>query len=316
VQVQRTKEGGRRGGQQKQRTSRDARRRRRHDDTFFPRKRFFASRTNQKRELIKTALLLPVVGRCRPALQLLVIRLKPKSYPQTSSLHKMVASPVSLASHSSPAGASSIGASRSSAPSSSSSGTTTMRGRARVSSYDATLTANQAIRKRELHTFSVHFSVPNCKWVATIARAELPSSTADAAEKRRVQSFHFQTEREARKFAKVYSPPKMIADEPNCMVCQRQFTAKCRASNCRNCGVSICDDCSTRWASRMVPKTYSQQNLQIAPLTVRVCKSCDWLSNAFCMALLQGKHENVVSLVNTGNVNLRSSFADIHREAM
>ena len=67
----------------------------------------------------------------------------------------------------------------------------------------------------------------------------------------------------------------------------------------------------------MMPKTYFQhQNLQITPLTVRVCKSCAWLSNAFCMALLQGNHAHVVSLFNSGNVNLRSAFADIHKEAM
>ncbi|KAL7573409.1 hypothetical protein ACA910_006514 [Epithemia clementina (nom. ined.)] len=49
---------------------------------------------------------------------------------------------------------------------------------------------------------------------------------------------------------------------------------------------------------------------------VRVCKACDWLSNAFCMSLLQGRYQDALQLYNTGNVNLRTCFADIHREAM
>jgi hypothetical protein len=34
------------------------------------------------------------------------------------------------------------------------------------------------------------------------------------------------------------------------------------------------------------------------------------------MALLQGKYEDAVTVYDTGNVNLRSSFAGINREAM
>jgi hypothetical protein len=50
--------------------------------------------------------------------------------------------------------------------------------------------------------------------------------------------------------------------------------------------------------------------------TVRACKSCDWLSNAFCMALLQGQHNNAVLIHEKGNINLRSTFASIHKENM
>ena len=62
----------------------------------------------------------------------------------------------------------------------------------------------------------------------------------------------------------------------------------------------------------MVPRTY----LSTTSLTVRVCSSCDWLSNAFCIALLQGRADDAKLLYDTGNVNLRSSFAAIHGEAM
>jgi hypothetical protein len=63
----------------------------------------------------------------------------------------------------------------------------------------------------------------------------------------------------------------------------------------------------------MIPKTYINS---AQSLTVRVCKTCDWFSNAFCIALLQGKVEEAQQIFEAGNVNLRTSFADINREAM
>eukprot|EP00539_Tryblionella_compressa_P012645 CAMPEP_0178826392 /NCGR_PEP_ID=MMETSP0746-20121128/6725_1 /TAXON_ID=913974 /ORGANISM="Nitzschia punctata, Strain CCMP561" /LENGTH=290 /DNA_ID=CAMNT_0020488209 /DNA_START=134 /DNA_END=1007 /DNA_ORIENTATION=+ len=86
----------------------------------------------------------------------------------------------------------------------------------------------------------------------------------------------------------------------------------CKSFHCKNCGAQICDKCSRRWGIRMLPKTYVSGN----SLTVRVCKACDWLSNAFCMALLQGQYDNALLIHGTGNINLRCTFADIHKEAM
>jgi hypothetical protein len=63
----------------------------------------------------------------------------------------------------------------------------------------------------------------------------------------------------------------------------------------------------------MMPKTYVDNAHSV---TMRVCKSCDWLSNAFRMALLEGKVEFAMQLVETGNVNLRSTFSGINREAL
>lgn len=184
----------------------------------------------------------------------------------------------------------------------------------RVSCFDATLMPADSIRKRELHAFSVHYSVATSKWIATLARPAVdPSSYAE--EKRRCVGFPFATEREARKFAKVYSPPKMRTDATTCVCCSIPFNDdKCRAFHCRNCGSQVCDKCSTRWGIRMIPKTYlSNPN---SAMTVRVCKSCDWLSNAFCMALLRGSYHDALRFHATGNVNLRCTFADISREAM
>jgi hypothetical protein len=105
----------------------------------------------------------------------------------------------------------------------------------------------------------------------------------------------------------------MMPVTPECQICKSAFNHRSRSSACRNCGVCICDRCSWRWAIRMVPKTYVSST---QALTVRVCKNCDWLSNAFCISLLQGKFEAVQKLHRTGNLNLRSSFADINGEAM
>jgi len=45
----------------------------------------------------------------------------------------------------------------------------------------------------------------------------------------------------------------------------------------------------------MIPKTYL-----VYPTTwLRVCRACDWLSNAFCMALLQGRYEDAIRIHST-----------------
>mmetsp|Transcript_7015 Transcript_7015/g.10759 ORF Transcript_7015/g.10759 Transcript_7015/m.10759 type:complete len:360 (-) Transcript_7015:329-1408(-) len=191
----------------------------------------------------------------------------------------------------------------------------TMRRGRRVSCFDPSLMPTESIIKREMHAFSVHYSLATSKWIATLARPLDGLSTSNSSDdKRRCVSFPFFTEREARKFAKAYSPPKMMTNTKSCVCCNRDFNAKCRNFHCRNCGSQICDKCSARWGIRMIPKTYI--NVQNTPLTVRVCKSCDWLSNAFCMSLLHGKYENALLYYGTGNVNLRCTFADIHKEAM
>jgi len=147
------------------------------------------------------------------------------------------------------------------------------------------------------------------KYIATITR------TVD--DTNRPIQFPFATEREAKKFAKAYTPPKMLGLTSACQICNVRFDTNqrnpARRGNCRNCGVCICENCSTRWGMRMVPRTFLNT---AQSLTVRACKSCDWLSNAFCMALIQGNYDDAVKLYETGNVNLRTCFADINGEAM
>jgi hypothetical protein len=182
--------------------------------------------------------------------------------------------------------------------------------RTTVSSFSVSLMP-QAVCKRTLYPFSVHFSPQTGLWIATVAKVVEGKQLKDST---RCIHASFRTEREARKFAKAFSPPKIMNPASReCLVCLTTFNERNRPYHCRNCGVSICDKCSTRWSCKMVPKTYVPNSQAI---TVRVCKSCDWLSNSFCMALLQGQYEDAMTIFETGNVNLRCTFAAINREAM
>lgn len=170
--------------------------------------------------------------------------------------------------------------------------------RARVVS-DFDMSRMPVIIKRTLHPWSVHRSLTTSKFIATIVRpAATGSSTAGSTKVKHLQC-PFPTEREARKFCKAYSPPKFLtAASDHCMLCAVSLisgTSHRPRGHCRNCGVVICERCTCRWGLRMVPKTYVPQ----AASTVRVCKSCDWLSNAFCMALLQGRYQDALRLYET-----------------
>ena len=158
-----------------------------------------------------------------------------------------------------------------------------------TSGFHISLIPNDRIFKRSLMPWSVHHSGVTKKWIATITRPD--SNNADNI--RRIQ-FPFRSEREARKFCKAYAPPRIMSGTV-CQLCLKAPKKNALIRNCRNCGVCVCDACSTRWGSSMVPKTYANRTAQ----TLRVCTSCDWLSNAFCMALLQGRHQDVLRLYET-----------------
>lgn len=163
------------------------------------------------------------------------------------------------------------------------------------------------IVKRTLHPWSVHHSLSTSNWIATIGRPA-PLEIGGNTGKMRYVQFIFKTEKEARKFCKAYAPPKPLISNM-CQLCGKQG----RFRHCKNCGVCCCDQDMTKWGTRMIPKTYLGVE---GGKVVRVCKSCDWLSNAFCLSLLQGRHGDALDLFETGNINLRTCFADIHREAM
>mmetsp|Transcript_7541 Transcript_7541/g.9850 ORF Transcript_7541/g.9850 Transcript_7541/m.9850 type:complete len:447 (-) Transcript_7541:370-1710(-) len=165
------------------------------------------------------------------------------------------------------------------------------------------------IAKRTLYPWSVHHSVATSNWISTISRPIVSENVIQTNKLRYVQ-FVFKTEREARKFCKSYAPPKMTAvSDGKCHLCGKRGCFR----HCKNCGVCCCEQDLTRWSTRMIPKTYLTVE---SGKVVRVCKTCDWMSNSFCMSLLQGRHDDALELFETGNINLRTCFADIHREAM
>ena len=168
----------------------------------------------------------------------------------------------------------------------------------------------QGIQSRKLEQYSVHYNAGSRLFIATIVRPGRAEGVLKT-----IISFKFPSEREAKKFAKAYTPPKWVPATAACQICSSTYNNGriSRPCSCRNCGACICDKCSSRWGIRMIPKTYvSQQSL-----TVRVCTWCDWLSNAFCMTLLKGGTlQDAKSIFETGNVNLRTCFADINHEAM
>jgi FYVE zinc finger len=167
------------------------------------------------------------------------------------------------------------------------------------------------IKRRTLHPYSVHYSLPSSCWIATVFR---PSDSLSELHKPRYSQFEFASEKEAKQFCKAYSPPKMDEPGASCFICKEYFTAKQRHFNCRNCGVCVCEKCCPRWVKKGLPKTYFKSDYQAT--TVRCCKSCIWISNSFCFSLLKGRYQDVLKLYQTGNVNLRTSFADIRGESM
>lgn len=207
-------------------------------------------------------------------------------------------------------------------PSSGASGTTgnnsnnsAMQNRSRApSDFDLRLMPHDKIVKRTLFPWSVHHSLPTSNWIATISRPEsflspsLPNDpNSNTTTTVRYTQFSFPTEREARKFSLSYAPPKPIPSvDGTCRMCGgggsssgpgagHQHSRLLRS--CRNCGVSLCDRCSCRWDKRMLPKTYLASSSSAG--TVRVCKSCDWLSNAFCLSLLQGRYQDALTIHGT-----------------
>jgi len=187
------------------------------------------------------------------------------------------------------------------------SGNTTRR---QVSTFDISHLSDQPIRTRELHEYFVHYSASTSSWTTRIA-------SCGAEDRRRdYLNFSFPREEDGRKFGKAYSPPKMMSGSNRCACCSVRLNANSTCSSCKNCGVQVCESCTRRWGVNMIPTTYLGEARMSSSSTVRVCKSCDWLSNAFCMALFRGEHNNAVLLHATGNINLRCVFADIHKEAM
>jgi hypothetical protein len=164
----------------------------------------------------------------------------------------------------------------------------------------------EQIHSRILLTATVYNNTATNLWIATINTNQKGVAKNPSTASKYLKAFSFASEQEARESAIANAPPKMISfnESPNCFVCKGKFAMFRRAGHCRNCGVCVCNTCSTTWPSRMIPETYNLKKES----QVKICKSCNFLSGAFKKALLDGDHEEAIALYGSGNVNLRTPF--------
>jgi hypothetical protein len=164
----------------------------------------------------------------------------------------------------------------------------------------------EQIHSRILLTATVYHNTATNLWIATINTNQKGVAKNPATASKYLKAFSFASEQEARESAIANAPPKMISfqESPNCFICKGRFAMFRRAGHCRNCGVCICNSCSTMWPAKMLPETYNLKKES----QLKICKSCNFLSGAFKKALLDGDYEEAVALYGSGNINLRTPF--------
>lgn len=144
------------------------------------------------------------------------------------------------------------------------------------SDFDISRMPCNEIHRRILYPFSIHPAAGG--WIATLSRPGVDPSNSNRIKH---MQFTLPTEREARKFCKAYSPPQLCTNGDQCMSCRSKVPVR---RNCRNCGIIVCESCTRQWGSRMVPRSFH---------------SFVSHNNAFCMALLQGRYQDGVTLYET-----------------
>eukprot|EP00520_Triparma_pacifica_P002208 CAMPEP_0118652746 /NCGR_PEP_ID=MMETSP0785-20121206/11475_1 /TAXON_ID=91992 /ORGANISM="Bolidomonas pacifica, Strain CCMP 1866" /LENGTH=303 /DNA_ID=CAMNT_0006545269 /DNA_START=74 /DNA_END=982 /DNA_ORIENTATION=+ len=94
------------------------------------------------------------------------------------------------------------------------------------------------------------------------------------------------------------SPP-IWQESDACNICTATFAVLRPRHHCRNCGCSVCSECSKNtWPSRCLP------DYNLKSENVRVCDSCHILARRFKEAVENGDVDCVADLALTGNVNL------------
>jgi hypothetical protein len=170
------------------------------------------------------------------------------------------------------------------------------------------LTFNQPeqIHSRILLTATVYHNTATNLWIATINTNQKGVSKNPVTAAKYLKAFSFSSEQEARESAIANAPPKMLPFDTHqtCYICSGKFAMFRRASHCRNCGVCVCNSCTTTWSSKNIPETYNLKKES----HVKICKSCNFVSGAFKKTLLAGDYEEAIALYGSGNVNLRVPF--------
>ena len=166
------------------------------------------------------------------------------------------------------------------------------------------------LRTRNLVTAYVNHSKSTGLWITQINLEERVNKKGVSQSSAR--AFSFRSENEAKETAYVNAPPKMIIFDmvSNCFGCESKFNQVFRRpAHCRNCGVCICPSCSTTWSKAMIPETYNTKKKR----SVKVCRTCDYLSTKFRHALMSGDFKAAKRIYMTGNINLRCPFSNIKR---
>jgi hypothetical protein len=164
----------------------------------------------------------------------------------------------------------------------------------------------ERIHSRILLTATVYHNTATNLWIATINTNQKGVAKNPSTASKFLKAFSFSSEKEARESAIANAPPKMMKfeDNPSCFICRGKFAMFRRACHCRNCGVCVCNSCATTWPSKSIPETYNLKKES----TVKICKSCHFLSSAFKKSLLDGDYEEAIALYGSGNINLRTPF--------
>lgn len=166
----------------------------------------------------------------------------------------------------------------------------------------------EQIHPRILLSATVYHNAATNLWITTINTNQRGVATNPSTAAKYLKAFSFSSEKEARESAIANAPPKMLpfSENTNCFACHGKFAVFRRPGHCRNCGVCICNSCTSSRPAKIIPETYNLKQEK----TVKICSSCDWLSNAFKKALLKGDYEETIALYGTGNINLRTPFAN------
>eukprot|EP00980_Cylindrotheca_fusiformis_P017140 scaffold5276_cov134-Cylindrotheca_fusiformis.AAC.7 len=181
-----------------------------------------------------------------------------------------------------------------------------------VGASAATSTRPEQIHSRILLTATVYHNTATNLWIATINTNQKGVSKNPATASKYLKAFSFSSESEARESAIANAPPKMLPfpENPQCFICNGKFAMFRRASHCRNCGVCVCNSCSTMWSCKMIPDTYNLKK----EAQVKICKSCNFMSVSFKKALLAGDYEEAIALYGSGNINLRVPFPVVSKK--
>ena len=170
-----------------------------------------------------------------------------------------------------------------------------------------------AVFPRTLLPWSVIHRPSSGMWIATLQTNQKALDRQNVLEaSKSLRAFSMPTEKQAVSLAKAWTPPRMLPFDSNkcCHICSAKFAVFRRPCHCKNCGVCVCKDCTVNWPKTMIPDTYNRKKGNF----VNACKSCDWLSKSFRVALLEGDLDKSVALFGTGNINLITPFANVKGE--